>query len=1003
MRSALFILFSFCYVAGAQMPAFRSLTTAKGLNDGTIRCFGQDKYGYIWIGTESGLNRFNGYAVKQYLNVPGDTTSMYPGHLWGMGLGPDGAMYFGSPYGLARYNYHTDNFTRIGADRPFMAGQMVVLGSDSLLHASSVGLLYHNTSTGKLHFFSDDIKDPAQLALAKRALGDIALLKNKKVVATSRIGLLVFDLDKRGIQLVTVPGLSSQAFSNVEVTKNGTVWLSCANQPILVKTDTTFSRFRVYDYLFPNRSVLPNAISSLLVDKQDQLWVTTGPDGLCLYQPQTNSFTSYKSDPSLPASLHANYLTAIFQDRQGLIWLGTTGYGVNYFQPDKKQFQILLPRGTGHDSDGWLWARAASEDTNGNLWLATVSGVIQYNEKSGVVRNFRNEEKKDRQLYYNSVRGILCEGDLVWFITGGGINRYHRLTGRMEFLTEKDSLPPAFYFTACKDSRGTLWIGGRDYDGLYYREAGKSFRGIRHHPVLHKLMDIYGYGVRCIFEDSKHRLWFGLNSGGLALYDVQKQILKHWQWKEGDSTSLTGNLVTGIAEDKNGTIWLSTTSGIAAYQEANNRFVQYTQKNGLPSVRTSCIQVDGANRVWAGSTHGLLMLDAGRKTWTLFDEDDGLTGAEFADMPSQKLSDGRFIFPTLKGFLLFNPMAYNDRAQQLKTFVTGFRVFNQPAVTEVNPEEIQSMHFAHDQNFFSLELTALNYENPAKTWYAYKLDGFDKEWIYTRQRTVNYTNVPGGAYTFFYKASADSANWNVPGQTLLISVGTVYYKTPFFWMLLVFLVAFTLYGLYRFRMNKQRQILQLETRAKELEKEKTVVQYESLKQHLNPHFLFNSLTSLRSLIRTDTKTATSFLDGMSKVYRYVLKSGDKELILLKDELDFVQTFVLLQKTRFGEGLQVNICVAEAFYGKYIVPVTLQNLVENASKHNMADSENPLHIQVTATEDYLVVQNNLQRYQQVESSNGKGLTGLKNLYRFYTDKPVVIQEDEQTFTIKIPLL
>lgn len=985
------------------MPAFRSLTTAKGLNDGTIRCFGQDKYNYIWIGTESGLNRFNGYSVKQYLNVPGDTNSIYPGHLWGMGLGPDGNMYFGSPYGLARYNYQTDNFSRITADRPFMAGQMVSIGSGSLLHASSEGLLFHNTTTGKLQFFSDGIRDSAQRALAKRGLGDIALLPDGRVLATSRIGLIVADLKKQRIQLVTVPGLSSQAFSYVKVAKDGTVWLSCVHQAKLVKTNTAFNQFQVYDYLFPNRSVLPNSISSILVDKQDQLWVTTGPDGLCLYQPQTNTFTSYKSDPSLPASLHANYLTAIFQDRQGLIWLGTPGYGVNYFQPQKKQFQSLLPRGVGHSPDGWLWARAATQDADSNLWLATANGVIEYHPATGYVRNFRNEEKKDRQIYYNSVRGILCEGDWVWMITGGGINRYHRSTGKMDFLTGTDSLPPAFYFTAFKDSRGTLWIGGRDHDGLYFREAGKGFRGIRHHPVLQPLRNHYGFGVRSIFEDSQGRLWFGLNGSGLALYDVQSQQFKHWQWKEGDTTSLTGNLVTGIAEDKNGMIWISTTAGIAAYQEAGNRFVQHTQKSGLPAVRTSCIQVDAANRVWAGSTHGLLMLDAARSSWTVFDEDDGLTGAEFADMPSQKLADGRFVFPTLKGFLLFNPAEHEAEEKQLQPYVTGFRVFNQPAVMDVNPEEIKAIHLGHDQNFFSIELTALNYDNPSQTWYAYKLEGFDKEWIYSRERVVNYTNVPGGQYRFLYKASTNPANWNVAEQVLLVSVGTVYYKTPLFWTLLVLLVVFALYALYRFRMNKQRQILRLETRAKELEKEKTVVQYESLKQHLNPHFLFNSLTSLRSLIRTDTQTATRFLDGMSKVYRYVLKSGDKELILLKDELDFVQTFVLLQKTRFGEGLRVEMDVADTYYGKYIVPVTLQNLVENAIKHNTADSENPLRITVTAASGYLVVQNNLQRYHQVESSNGKGLAGLKNLYRFYTGEPVVVVEDDQTFTVKIPLL
>jgi LytS/YehU family sensor histidine kinase len=217
------------------------------------------------------------------------------------------------------------------------------------------------------------------------------------------------------------------------------------------------------------------------------------------------------------------------------------------------------------------------------------------------------------------------------------------------------------------------------------------------------------------------------------------------------------------------------------------------------------------------------------------------------------------------------------------------------------------------------------------------------------------------------------------------------------------LIGSALVFFYRFRLNKQKQILTLETKAEGLEKEKTLVQYESLKQHLNPHFLFNSLTSLRSLIKTDSKTATSFLDGMSKVYRYVLKSGDQELVRLQHELDFVRTFAELQKIRFREGLEVNINVGESFFGKYIAPVTLQNLVENAIKHNTADKDSPLVVEIFAENDYVIVKNNLQRYRIVETSNKKGLASLKTLYRYYSDKPVVITEDENHFTVKIPLL
>lgn len=994
------LLLLFCKLTAAQSPHFRKLTTADGLNDGSIESFAQDKYGYIWIGTSSGVNRYDGYRVKQYLNIPGDTTSIYPGHVWTIALGPDGNMYFGMGNGFLRFSYSRNTFTRLKAAKRFAVGTMVISGKNLLL-GTSAGLAIYNPKTEGISFFSDAVTDSSSRQLALRGINDMEILAEGKVLATTRIGLLIIDLAQKSIRQITVPKLASQSFSNVEVTKDGTVWINNMNAPMLVRTDLSFMQFAIYDYIFPNKKVVKNALSELFVDRNDRLWVTTVSDGLCLYNKQRDSFTRFINDPFQPSSLTANHLTAIFQDRQGIIWTGTGGgYGVNYFHPDKKFFETILPYGNARTAGGWMWGRAASQDEKGHLWLATLDGVAEYSFDKGFIRSFKNEESRQPQIYSNSVRGVLCDDDRVWMITGEGINCYNRTSERMEFLDEKDSLPKAFYFTGFKDSRGNVWIGGRDYDGLYLKEPGESFKGIRHHPVLKK---ISGHGVRSIFEDSKQRVWFGLNGNGLAVYNPQKQTVKHWQRKEGDAFALTGNLVTGIGEDKDGLYWISTTTGISCYNERTDKFTSYTTANGLPSAQTSAIRVDRQNRVWAGSTQGMLMLDSTRKSWRVFGKSDGLPTVQFSDMPSSLLSDGRFVFPSLNGFVLFDPGDYTKEEEPLQVFVSSFKVFNEPADTKINFEEVKSIRLHYDQNFFTIELTALHYENPLHTWYAYQLEGFDKEWIYTQNRVVNYTNVPGGVYRFRYKATTDPGVWDVPEKVLHLSVATVYYKTIWFWLLAAILFAVSLYRIYRFRMNKQKQILQLETKARELEKEKTVVQYESLKQHLNPHFLFNSLTSLRSLIKTDVKTATGFLDGLSKVYRYVLRSGEKELSLLRDEIDFVKTFVSLQKIRFGDGLNVIMDVDEEYNGCYIVPVTLQNLIENAIKHNTADRESPLTIRITATGGYVMVKNNLQRYGLVESSNKQGLKSLQKLYRFYTDRRILIGDDGKTFTVKIPLL
>jgi LytS/YehU family sensor histidine kinase len=182
-----------------------------------------------------------------------------------------------------------------------------------------------------------------------------------------------------------------------------------------------------------------------------------------------------------------------------------------------------------------------------------------------------------------------------------------------------------------------------------------------------------------------------------------------------------------------------------------------------------------------------------------------------------------------------------------------------------------------------------------------------------------------------------------------------------------------------------------------------MVMYDSLKQQLNPHFLFNSLTSLSGLIETDQEVAGNFLEQMSGIYRYILKNDDNETVTLKDEIEFVKLYINLQQTRFKRGLQVNLQVPDDYLHYKIAPVTLQNLIENAIKHNIIDADAPLVIDIFIENDYIVVKNNLQKKNVVQTSNKKGLVQFTSLYHYLSELPVLINENEKYFEIKIPLI
>ncbi len=192
-------------------------------------------------------------------------------------------------------------------------------------------------------------------------------------------------------------------------------------------------------------------------------------------------------------------------------------------------------------------------------------------------------------------------------------------------------------------------------------------------------------------------------------------------------------------------------------------------------------------------------------------------------------------------------------------------------------------------------------------------------------------------------------------------------------------------------------------RAERLEKEKTQIQFDNLKNQLNPHFLFNALTSLNSLITENPALASQFLQQMSKVYRYVLQNKDKNFVSLQTELDFIRNYVFLAETRFGGALSIRFNVSPEALENAIVPVTLQILIENAMKHNVIDASRPLQVDVFTEDDYLIVSNNLQKRKTVETSNKQGLANLQSLYRFLTERPILVENGNSRFAVKIPLI
>ena len=508
--------------------------------------------------------------------------------------------------------------------------------------------------------------------------------------------------------------------------------------------------------------------------------------------------------------------------------------------------------------------------------------------------------------------------------------------------------------------------------------------------------------------DSAGRIWFSSNRGFISYYDEATSAVQTSNTINSILNGLYEQKIYDLFADSKGLVWISTRSGLLKIDGRNSvpKYVKtYTTADGLHSDYVVGLTEDSEGKIWGteASIYAVCMIDEKRMKILNYGMRDGINhSGEIIRLVNS--CNNRIWVMAQGGYYECDPMVEEIPAKDQSLAITIMAV---NSIDKHFQEEIQKnkkVILEPTENSFYFEFAAIDFSRPESYQFAYKLDGFDTGWTYCGNRkAVSYTNIPGGDYVFKVKTTTIRGEWNDRYISIPFFIKTPFYKKWWFILLLVLAASTGLYFFYRFRMKQQKQILSLESKTHALGKEKSRVQYENLKQHLNPHFLFNSLTSLSSLIRVDQKLAIEFLDGMSKIYRYILQSKDEELVVMKDEIKFIQTFIQLQKTRFENGLQVNILVDEIYNHKKIVPVTLQNLVENAIKHNIVDSETPLVIDIFAVDDYLVVRNNLQKKKFVETSNKQGLDNLISLYHYLSDQPLVIAEDEQYFTVKIPLI
>lgn len=970
------------------------VTVMEGLNDNIINAICQDKYGFMWVASQGALNRYDGLSVKRFTHIQGDSTSAPNSSPVTMAYDSNNRLWIGYSTGLVEFDFATGKFNHIKHFKNQFVYLVLSVSKDILLVATNDETYLYNIKTNSTEpFLAEDDSVSHQLNYDNYVYD--FCLSNGKLYMSSTGALLIYDLRTKKISYQKIASCNA-TINRIFADHNGQLWMSTFETKELFKINPV-------NFSVENKTSLLNvegdriAISDFVTDKNRNLWML-GSKKTIIKLDLKEQPTYYQYNNAVPSNLLATILKSMYCSSDGQIWfICLTGLG--YFHPDENIFDVYYPHA---DQQASKISKILYKDSKDNIWCATPSGLTFRNEQTKEYKVFTADGDSKNKIYSSQVNTITEDkkGN-IWIATSRGMNQYNPVTREIKFFTEKDSLPPVAYFTCYTDKDNVVWFGTAANLGMYYYSyTDNKFQSIATHPVLKKFKS---FGVRCFYEDTKKRLWFGFNGQGLGMYDKKTGAVSYWFNNDiKNEKTVSGNLILDIKEDKAGVIWVSTHDGITGIEPEKNSFTIFNSQNGLQSNYCGPMAVDHLNRLWIGTTSELSVLSSDRKNIGHFDQRDGLVSSTFLEYQSSATHDGTLYFPTVNGFVMFNPSDYKEKKAALNYYIESYSVYSNDYGIKNFLDSAASILLKPEENYISFNFVTPNYDHSQQIRYAYKLENFDKDWNYANQQNISYTKIPPGNYKFIYKACINN-NWPATAKYLNIEIENYFYRTQWFRIIVVLFLLFLLWKVYQFRMQKLKEVAQLNDRAQLLEREKSVVQYENLKQQLNPHFLFNSLTSLSSLIAIEPKTARKFVDQMSKIYRYILKSSENEVVPLIDELNFANHYIQLQKTRFSEGFEVNVTIEEEYNYFKIVPVTIQNLIENAIKHNIIDGESPLVVSIFVEDNYIVVKNNLQKKSIVETSNKHGLNQLKSLYKFLIDKPILITETTDYFEIRIPLI
>jgi PAS domain S-box-containing protein len=783
---------------------FEHITIDDGLSQNAGLTLLQDHRGYLWIGTQDGLNRYDGYHITQFKHNPADPASISYNGILALFEDADGFLWIGTwGGGLDRYDPYTGVFDHYQPDpnNPASLSHPVVTdivddAQGNLWIGTLGGLERLNPSTGIFTHFRHDPANPASLSSDAISIilpaSDGTLWIGTGAFGTPGAGLNHFDPATGQVERISQSGacLASPNISDILLDAQGSLWIAHGGYAVTGGGIDRFDPQTQNCAHFDNTDtfddqITDNNITDMIFDRDGALWISTWSSGVWYMPPESiGEFTGIHHNPADPESLSNDNTFSLLQDRSGVMWIGTLSAGINLLNPDTLQFHTYKNDATSPHSLPNNHVGAFAQTPDGVMWVGTwEAGLARFDPASGTFTSYRNEPQNAQSISSDLVMSLYADRDnTLWVGTlGGGVNHFDPATGLFTRYQNDPADPASLlddqvtYIT--RDNAGRLWLS--NMSGLSRFDAETN--GFVNYP-----METPAVTMKAAGDD----LWIGTWGGGVSRLNLaipanlepataSFTTLTH---DTANPNSLGENSVWSIHVTPDGMMWFGTQGGLTRYDAASGQFKTYLEKDGLRNSTILGIVESADGLLWVTTNNGLAKFDPQAETFQIYDKKDGLQGNEFNSNAYFLAANGEIYIGGVGGFSVFDPLNLRSKTTPPGVVITQFSIFNTPQPFDSSGET--PIRLNYEQNFISFEFAALDFRAPAKNKYAYKLEGFDKDWISAGTRNyASYTNLPGGQYTFRVKAANSDGVWNEIGVSLPLIV------TPPFWRTWPFLVG----------------------------------------------------------------------------------------------------------------------------------------------------------------------------------------------------------------------